>query len=230
VPAGDDQPFRIQATAPPGAGAVRYEWSVDGKPALRGNEPVFTLETEEPGTHRVEVAAVDGRGAWTAHGWTVDVVAPVPPRTVPPVAAAPSTTLAPPTMPPTTVRPSPTTTRPPVPPTTLPGAQPRADPGEPITDGEIDAWVERLRSAWATKDLAALRTLGVISASEEKPFKKIANDPDYSVTVWNVSINIDRRGADVTFDRRDTDHGKVIQQPAKTVRLVRGLGGLVVVR
>jgi hypothetical protein len=50
------------------------------------------------------------------------------------------------------------------------------------------------------------------------------------VTVWNVSIMIDRRGADVTFDRRDTDDGKVIQQPAKTVRLVRGPAGLVVVR
>jgi hypothetical protein len=60
--------------------------------------------------------------------------------------------------------------------------------------------------------------------------KKIANNPDYSVTVWNVSIMIDRRGADVTFDRRDTDDGKVIQQPAKTVRLVRGPAGLVVVR
>jgi hypothetical protein len=116
------------------------------------------------------------------------------------------------------------------PPTTLPGAQPRADPGGPITDEEVDAWVARLRSAWATKDLAALRALGVISASEEKPFKKIANNPDYSVTVWNVSITIDRRGADVTFDRRDADDGKVIQQPAKTVRLVRGPGGLVVVR
>ncbi len=235
VPAGDDQPFRIQATAPPGAGAVRYEWSVDGKPALRGSEPEFTLGTEEPGTHRVEVAAVDGRGAWTTHRWTVDVVASAPPRTVPPVAAAPPTTQAPPTLPPTlpptTVRPSPTTTRPPVPPATLPGAQPHAHLGGRITDEELAVWVERLRSAWATKDLAALRALGVISPSEEKQFKKrIANNPDYSVTVWNVDIMGDRGGANLTFDRRDTDDGKVIMQPPKTVRLVRGPDGLVVVR
>jgi hypothetical protein len=50
------------------------------------------------------------------------------------------------------------------------------------------------------------------------------------VQVWNVSIVIDRRGADVTFDRRDTDDGKIIQQPPKTVRVERGPGGLVVVR
>jgi serine/threonine protein kinase len=231
VPAGNDQPFRIQATAPPGAGGLRYEWSVDGKPALRGSEPEFTLETEEPGTHRVEVAAVDGRGAWTTHRWTVDVVAPAAPRTLPPVAAAPSTTLAPPTMPPTTVRPSPTTTRPPVSPTTLSGAQPPADPRGQITDAELEAWVARLRSAWATKDLAALRALGVIEVSDEKPFKKkIANNPDYSVTVWNVSAMVDRGGAHLTFDRRDTDRGKVIMQPPKTVRLVRGADGLVVLR
>jgi hypothetical protein len=59
---------------------------------------------------------------------------------------------------------------------------------------------------------------------------EIANNPDYSVQVWNVSIVIDRRGADVTFDRRDTDDGKIIQQPPKTVRVERGPGGLVVVR
>jgi hypothetical protein len=231
VPAGNDQAFRIQATAPPGAGAVRYEWSVDGKPALRGSEPEFTLATEQPGTHRVEVAAVDGRGAWTTHRWTVDVVAPAPPPTVPPLAAAPATTLAPPTMPPTTLPPSPTTTRPPVPPTTSPGAQPQAHLGGRITDEELSAWVARLRSAWATKDLAALRALGVISPAEEKQFKKkIANNPDYSVIVWNVDIMGDRGGANLTFDRRDTDDGKVIMQPPKTVRLVRGPGGLVVVR
>ena len=234
VPAGDDQPFRIQASAPRGAGEVRFEWSVDGKPALRGSEPEFTLQTEEPGTHRVEVAAVDSRGAWTTHRWTAEVVAPspAPPRTVPPVTAAPSTTLAPPPpMPPTTVRTYPPTTLAPAPPTTLPGARAGLDAGAPITDEEMAAWIDRLRSAWATKDVAALRALGEVSASEEKTFKKkIANNPDYSVQLWNVSIMIDPRGADVTFDRRDTDHGKVIQQPAKTVRVVRGPGGLVVVR
>ena len=100
-----------------------------------------------------------------------------------------------------------------------------------VPDEEMAAWVERLRRAWATKDVAALRALGEVSASEEKGFKrKIANNPDYAVQLWNVSIMIDPRGADVTFDRRDTDHGKVIQQPAKTVRLERGPGGLVVVR
>jgi eukaryotic-like serine/threonine-protein kinase len=234
VPAGDDQSFRIQATAPRSAGDVRFEWSVDGKPALRGSEPEFTLQTEEPGTHRVEVAAVDGRGAWTTHRWTVEVVAPsrTPPPTVPAVAAVSPTTMAPPpTMPPTTVRTSPPTTLPPAPPTTLPAVRPRADAGTPISDEEMAAWVERLRRAWATKDVAALRALGEVSASEEKGFKrKIANNPDYAVQLWNVSIMIDPRGADVTFDRRDTDHGKVIQQPAKTVRLERGPGGLVVVR
>src|SRR5215469_16176839 len=40
--------------------------------------------------------------------------------------------------------------------------------------------------------------------------KKIANNSNYSVTLWNVSIMIDPRGADVTLDRRDTDKGKVI--------------------
>jgi serine/threonine-protein kinase len=230
VPSGSDQPFRIQASAPRGAGDVRYEWSVDGKPALRGSEPEFTLETQEPGTHRVEVAAVDGRGAWSTHGWTVEVVAPSP-RAVPPVAAIPPTTVAPPpTNPPTTLRPYPPTTLPPSPPTTVPGARARADAGSPITDEEMAAWIDRLRRACATKDLDSLRALGAISPEEEKPFKKkIANNPDYSVTLWNVSIMIDPRGADVTFDRRDTDHGKVIQQPPRTVRLVRGPGGLVVV-
>jgi hypothetical protein len=230
VPAGEDQPFRIQASAPRGAGDVRYEWSVDGKPALRGSEPEFTLGTQEPGTHRVEVAAVDGRGAWSTHRWTVEVVAP-PTRTIPPVAAVPPTTVAPPPMmPPTTARPYPPTTLSPAPPTTLPDARARADAGGPITDAEMAAWVARLRSAYATKDLAALRALGAISPDEEKPFKKkIANNSDYSVALWNVSIMIDPRGADVTFDRRDTDNGKVIQQPPRTVRLVRGPGGLVVV-
>jgi hypothetical protein len=228
VPAGEDQAFRIQASAARGAGDVRYEWSVDGKPALRGSEPEFTLGTQRPGTHRVEVAAVDGRGAWSTHRWTVEVVAPSPP-TISPVAAVPPTTAAPPPMmSPTTVRPYPPTPLSPAPPTTLPRA--RADAGSPITDEEMAAWVDRLRRAYATKDLAALRALGVISPDEEKPFrKKIANNSDYSVTLWNVSIMIDPRGADVTFDRRDTDDGKVIQQPPRTVRLVRGPGGLVVV-
>jgi hypothetical protein len=230
VPAGEDQPFRIQASAPRGAGDVRYEWSVDGKPALRGSEPEFTLGTQDPGTHWVEVAAVDGRGAWSTRRWTVEVVAPSP-RTVPPVAVVPPTTVAPPPMmAPTTVRPYAPTTLSPAPPTTLPGPRARADAGSPITDEEMAAWVARLRSAYATKDLAALRALGVISPDEEKPFrKKIANNPDYSVTLWNVSIMIDPRGADVTFDRRDTDDGKVVQQPPRTVRLVRGPGGLVLV-
>ncbi len=233
VPAGEDQPFRIQATAPPGAGDVRFEWSVDGKPALRGSEPEFTLQTDEPGAHRVEVAGVDGRGAWTTHRWIVDVVAPRrAPTTVPPVAAVtPTTTRPPPTLPPTTVRTYPPTTLPPAPPTTVPGVRARADAGAPISDEEMARWVDRLRNAWASKDLAALRALGEVSPSEEKAFKrKIANNPDYSARVWNVSIMIDPRGADVTFDRRDTDHGKVIQQPAKTVRVVRGPGGLIVVR
>jgi hypothetical protein len=230
VPAGEDRPFRIQASAPRGAGDVRYEWSVDGKPALRGSEPEFTLGTQHPGTHWVEVAAVDGRGAWSTHRWTVEVVAPSP-RTVPPVAVVPPTTVAPPPMmAPTTVRPYAPTTLSPAPPTTLPGARARADAGVPITDEEMAAWVNRLRSAYATKDLAALRALGVISPDEEKPFrKKIANNSDYSVVLWNVSIMIDPRGADVTFDRRDSDDGKVTQQPPRTVRLVRGPGGLVVV-
>src|SRR5262245_52325148 len=224
VPVGEDQPFRIQASAPRAAGDVRYEWSVDGKLALRGSEPEFTLGTQEPGTHRVEVAAVDGRGAWSSYRWTVEVVAPSP-RPVPQVAAVTPTTVAPPrTMPPTTVRPYPPTTLYPAPPTALPGARP-----SPITDEEMAAWVDRLRSAYTTKDLAALRALGVILPDEEKPFKKkIANNPDYSVTLWNVSIMIDPRGADVTFDRRDTDDGKVIQQPPRTVRLVRGPDGLIV--
>ena len=70
-------------------------------------------------------------------------------------------------------------------------------------------FVERLRSAWANKDLPALRTLGEVSPSQEKAFKrKIANNPDYSVTVWNISIMIDPRGADVTFDRRATTAGR----------------------
>src|SRR5262249_53360603 len=174
---------------------------------------------------RVEVAAVDGRGAWSSHRWTVEVVSP-PPRPVPQVAAVTPTTLAPPrTMSPTTVRPYPPTTLSPAPPTTLPGARPR-----PITDDQMPSWVARLRSAYTTKDLATLRALGVILPDEEKPFKnKIANNPDYSVTLWNVSIMIDPRGADVAFDRRDTDNGKVIQQPPRTVRLVRSPDGLVVV-
>jgi len=58
--------------------------------------------------------------------------------------------------------------------------------------------------------------------------KKIANNSNYSVTLWNVSIMIDPRGVDVTLDRPDTDKGKVIQQPLRTVPLVRGPGGLVV--
>src|SRR5262245_61615879 len=228
VPAGQDQRFRIQATAPRGAGTVRFEWSIDGKPTLRGSEPEFTLQTDELGTHRVEVAAVDGRGAWTTHRWTVEVIAPST-RTIPPVAAMSPTTAPQPTTPPTTLRPSSPTTLPPAPPTTVPGARARADAGAPITDEEMAAWVDRLRRALASKDLTALRALGAISPAEEKPFKKkIANNPDYSVTLWNVSIMIDPRGADVTFDRRDTDDGKVIQQPPRTVRLVRGADGLIV--
>jgi serine/threonine-protein kinase len=234
VPAGEDQPFRIQASAPPGAGAVRFEWSVDGKPALRGSEPEFTLQTDELGAHRVEVAAVDGRGAWTTYRWTVEVVAP-PRPTVPPVAAAPSTTMMPPpTSPPTTMRPLPTTTlatRATPTTSTWPAWVMRPGSPPPITDAEMAEWVARLRNAWATKDVAALRALGEIKPSEEKAFKReIASNPDYSVQLWNVSVMIDPRGADVTFDRRDTDHGKVIQQPPKTVRVERGPGGLVVVR
>jgi serine/threonine protein kinase len=230
VRAGEDQPFRIQASAPPSAGELRFEWSVDGKPALRGSEPEFTLQTEEPGPHRVEVAAVDGRGAWTTHRWTVDVSAPprTTPSTVPPVAATPSTTMRPP---PTTLRPVPTTT--PATPTTSTWPPSVVRPGSPppITDQEMAAWIARLRAAWASKDFAALRALGQVSASEEKSFKrKIANNPDYSVQVWNVSIMIDPRGADVTYDRRDNDDGRIIQQPPRTVRIERGPGGLVVVR
>jgi len=229
VPAGEDQPFRIQASAPRGAGDLRYEWSVDGKPALRGSEPEFTLQTEAPGTHRVEVAAVDGRGAWTTYRWNVDVVAPA--RTPPPTVAPPTTMTPPSTRPPTTLPPLPTTTL--VTPTTStwPASVVRPGSPPPITDAEIAQWVDRLRSAWASKDVAALRALGQVSASEEKAFKReIANNSDYSVRVWNVSIMIDPRGADVTYDRRDTDNGRVIQQPARTVRVERGPGGLVVVR
>src|SRR4029450_8821198 len=43
----------------------------------------------------------------------------------------------------------------------------------PPSNEEVMAWIERLRSAWASKDLAALRALGEVSGADERAFKKI---------------------------------------------------------
>jgi serine/threonine-protein kinase len=234
VSVGDQQAFRIQATAPKSAGSVRYEWSVDGKPTHRGSEPEFIWTAGDPGSHRVEVAAVDARGAWSTHRWEVDsVVPPATTTTAPVVAAVPSTTVRPPTTLPTL----PPATRATVPPTTLPPPR-AATPGPP--DGltrdplpladEAEAWVNRLRAAWAAKDLAALRAMRQVTPDEERTFdQKIGNNPNYRVRIHNWSIYADPRTATVTFDRTDTEDGRAIPQPQKTVRLERGPGGLVMV-
>ncbi len=234
LPAGEQQAFRVQVTAPKSAGAVRYEWSVDGEPALRGSEPAFTWTVGDPGSHRVEVAAVDARGAWSTHRWDVDSVArPAPATSVPVAAAAPTTTAWPTTTLPTL----PPATRATAPPTTLPpprAGTPRPPDGLtpdllPLAD-EAEAWVNRLRAAWAAKDLPALRAMREVAPGEEKAFKrKIGDNPNYQVRIGNASIYVDPRSATVTFDRTDTEDGRDMPQPQKTVRLERGPGGLVVV-
>ena len=95
---------------------------------------------------------------------------------------------------------------------------------------EAQAWLNRLRAAWAAKDVAALRQLGELSPSEERQFRKnIADNDEYTVRIGDASILLDSRAATISFDRIDTDEGNDVVKPRKTVRLQRGPGGLVVV-
>jgi len=206
VDAGGQQIFRIRAAAPETASPLRYQWSVDGARAANGDQSEFTWTASDPGSHRVEVAVADRRGASSTHRWTVESVArPTPTTSVPAVAAVP-------------------TAAPPAP------ASAAGSSENPPSQAEAEAWLNRLRAAWAAKDAAALRQLGELAPGEEKQFrKKIADNNEYTVRIGDASILLDSRAAMISFDRIDTDDGRDVPQPRKTVRLQRGPGGLVVV-
>jgi len=207
VDPGAQQTFRIRATAPESAGPLRYRWFVDGAPAAADDQPEFSWTASDAGSHRIEVAVVDRRGISSVHRWAVERgTSPTPSPSVPVMAAVPS---APP--------PSPA------------GEAGNTEGARP-TQAEAQAWLNRLRAAWAAKDVAALRQLGELSPSEERQFhKKIADNDEYTVRIGDASILLDSRSATISFDRIDSDEGNDVVQTRKTVRLQRGPGGLVVV-
>jgi hypothetical protein len=91
VEAGRSAEFSVRTRARGGGGAVRHEWTIDGRPA-GSVEGRFTLpSTLAPGNHEVSVAAVDARGLRSpAQRWRVEVAAVTPPAAaVPPKPSEP---------------------------------------------------------------------------------------------------------------------------------------------
>jgi hypothetical protein len=210
---GDSRELSVRASSPAGK-TLAYEWTVDHEPAKGNGRDAYTFTAEAPGSHAVEVAAIDARGPRTTYQWTIDVK-PEPPPT--PVTV------------PTTIPPAPI--RPPTPiPTTLPQREASVTGGA-ISRAEAEGWIDRLRSAWERKDFNALREMGEIPPGQEQAFAKaVGAYKEYHVDIKVASVVVDSTGAQVTFDRTDSDEtGRKLPYPRKTVHLERGPGGGLVV-
>lgn len=163
---GSSDQARFTAEVTPG---TETEWRVDGRVVSR-RDPALTLRHGlSPGTHTIEVAAVDPGGRRSgATRWTVDVVAPPKP-------------------PPTTPRVESAATAPePAPPSTA----------DRVTRAEAQRWIADVRGAWAQRDAVALRRLGLPFSERLLQSNSMIGDASILLDSHGARVKLDALGLD----------------------------------
>jgi hypothetical protein len=91
-------------------------------------------------------------------------------------------------------------------------------PSLPLSEGEVQAWLEVHRHAWEEKNVDLLVKLGVVASQRAERARQILSTyKSFSVVLQDVDIRIAGDWAEVSFSRVDTIDGKAVSHPDRKV-------------